>query len=318
MRPLAVFFSLIAVPLAAQDGPPTIPKRAQAGRVTSPIRLDGRLDDAAWARATFVSDFLLREPVEFGEPSDRTEVAFLYDDAALYVAGRLHSADPASVPRAITRRDQYGNAEHLVVSLDPHFDRRTAFSFSVSAGGARQDFAHARDEFWSRDFTYDPVWDAAVAFDSLGWTVEMRIPFSQLRFSRAEVQRWGLNIQRWIPQRNEEVWWVVVPRNETGFVSRFGLLEGITGIAPSRRMELLPYVAATGTFASAVDPADPFTDRREGTFRAGVDFRMGLGPSLTLNSTVNPDFGQVEADPAVLNLTAFETFFDERRPFFTR
>ena len=303
----------------AQSPEPPAPKRAVATPVSGAApRIDGRLDDPAWRTVPFVSDFRTKEPVEGGEPSDRTAVAFLFDDRALYVAARMWSRDPASIPRNLTRRDQYGSAEHITVSLDPFLDRRTAYSFSVTSGGVRRDYYHPRDDEFGRDFTFDPVWDAKVAFDSTGWTAEFRIPFSQLRFARRPAQLWGLNLNRWIPNRNEDIFWVVVPRKETGFVSRFGTLAGIDGIKPSRRIELVPYVASSGTFAGAPDPGnllDP--DGRSVTARAGADFKMGLGPNLTIDATVNPDFGQVEADPAEVNLTAFETFFDERRPFFT-
>lgn len=315
----AAVYGALAVPLSAQDSRPIPePKRAQAVRLPGgSVALDGRLDDEAWRRVPFVTDFRTKNPVEFGEPGDQTAVAFAYDDAAFYVAARMSSADPARIPRDVTRRDQSGNAEELVISLDPFLDRRTAFSFSVSAGGARSDYFHPEDEDDERDYTFDPVWEARVQVDSAGWTAEMRIPFSQLRFAPRPVQEWGLNIARYVPQRNEDVYWVVVPRRETGFASRFGTLTGIEGIEPARRIELLPYVAGNGTIAARPDPANPFEDRTSGAARAGLDAKLGLGPNLTLDVTVNPDFGQVEADPAEVNLTAFETFFDERRPFFT-
>ncbi len=309
----------VTAPLEAQSvsGVPE-GKRVVAERVGESIRLDGRLDEAAWRGATFRSDFLLKDPVQFGEPTDRTEVAFLYDGGALYVGARMRSVDPAGVPRDVTRRDQTGNAELLTVSLDPHLDRRTAYSFSVSSGGVRRDYYHERDseEWWARDFTFDPVWEARVAHDSTGWTAEMRIPFDQLRFNDAPVQTWGLNMNRWVPQRNEDIFWIVVPRDEAGYVSRFGLLTGIEGVEPTRRIEIQPYLAASSRFSPA-EAGNPFEDGNRSSARGGADVRMGLGPSLTLSATVNPDFGQVEADPAELNLSAFETFFSERRPFFT-
>ena len=295
------------------------PKRAEVRRITAPIKLDGRLDEAAWRLATPIADFTQRDPVEGARATERTEVSFLYDDKALYVGARLYSSDPARIPRDVTRRDQYGNSEHIVVSLDPYLDRRTAYSFSVTSGGVRRDYHHNRDseEFEARDFSYDPVWEAKVNFDSTGWTAEMRIPFSQLRFTGKPVQTWGLNADRWMPQKNEADYWVMVPKDETGFSSRFGTLTEIEGILPSRRVELTPYAAANGTFTAQPVPGDPFSDGSTSSVRAGGDFKMGLGSSLTLDATFNPDFGQVEADPAELNLTAFETIFPERRPFFT-
>ncbi len=296
------------------------PKRAVAVRLAGAIHVDGRLNDADWIRAEFFADFRQREPVENGEPGDRTEVAFLFDDRALYVGARMRSHVPAAVPRDLTRRDQYGNAEHLVVSLDPFHDRRTAYSFSVTSSGVRRDYYTPRDNegFQNRDFTFDPVWDARVQFDSTGWTAEMRIPFSQLRFSRKAVQEWGLNLNRWIPTRNEDDYWIVVPRNQTGFASRFGTLAGLDGIKPARRIELVPYLASNGTFAGTPNARNLLNPNgREVAARAGADLKVGLGPNLTVDAAFNPDFGQVDADPAEVNLTAFETFFSERRPFFT-
>jgi hypothetical protein len=294
-------------------------KQAVARRLTSSIAVDGRLDDAAWAAAPFFDDFQMKEPIQFGPPGDRTEIAFLYDEHALYIGVRAHSSNPDAIPRAITRRDQYGNSEHVVISLDPYLDRRTAYSFSVTAGGVRRDYYHAQDsEHDGRDFTYDPVWEGRSAVDSAGWTAEMRIPFSQLRFNDRPVQVWGLNINRWIPQRNEDNYWVVVPRDQAGYVSRFGTLTGIEQIEPRGQIELLPYAAAHANHRSRPEADNPFDQSWNSSGRLGADLKASLGPSLTLNATINPDFGQVEADPAELNLSAFETIFDERRPFFTQ
>ena len=305
--------------LAAQSQQGPSPKQAVAVRTDGPLQIDGRLDEATWQRGTPISDFSQKEPNQGAVPTDRTEVTFAYDDHALYIGAHMYSRDPSRIPHSVTRRDQYGNSEHIVISIDPFLDRRTAYAFAVTAGGVRRDYYLNRDseDFDARDFTYDPVWEAKVQLDSTGWTAEMRIPFSQLRFTNKVIQTWGININRWVPQRNEDVYWIVVPRDEAGFVSRFGTLTGLESILPSRRMELLPYVAGNASFTSAPAPGDPFDDGSTSSFRAGGDFKMGLGPSLTLDATFNPDFGQVEADPAQLNLTAFETIFVEKRPFFT-
>jgi len=331
-RPIGLLWvALLVAPatLSAQERPePTGPsalvsgasKEAVAVRLhRGGVRIDGRLDEAAWAEAKFVSDFAMKEPVQGGTSADRTEVAFLYDDDALYIGARMHSTAPRTLPRGLTRRDGYGNAEHIVVSLDPFFDRRTAYSFAISAGNGRRDYYHPRDseDFGARDFTWDPIWEGRAELTEDGWTAEMRIPFSQLRFNDQPVHTWGLNINRWIPQRNEDIYWVVVPRDQAGFASRFGTLTGIADLPPNRRMEILPYVAANSTIRDAAEPGNPFDGRTSTRGRFGGDLKMGLGPSLTLDATINPDFGQVEADPAQVNLSAFETIFGERRPFFT-
>lgn len=299
----------------AQTRPaPNAGKVAQATRLTGDTPdIDGRLTEALWASAATIRDFAQKDPDEGAEPSERTEVALFYDEDALYVGARMHSADPSVIRRAITRRDVDSNAEQLVVSLDTYYDRRTAYSFAISAGGVRQDYYHSQDSEGQRELQFDPVWLARARVDSAGWTAEMRIPFSQLRFSAKTDQVWGLEIKRSIPEKNETIYWVVIPKAATGFPSQFGVLRGIAGIRPSRRLEIVPYSAGDLMFRANQDPTNPFNDRMRG--RIGGDLKVGLGPNITLDGTVNPDFGQVEADPAVVNLSAFETVFDERRPF---
>ncbi len=284
------------------------------------IRVDGRLDDAAWQQALFVSDFRQKDPVFGSPPSDRTEVAFLYDDGALYIGARMYSSAPDQIPSALTRRDGFGRAEHLTISLDAFLDRRTASSFTITSGNGRRDYLNTRDaeDFRARDYNFNPVWEGNAVLDSLGWTAEFRIPFSQLRFSNLPVQSWGLNIQRGLPQKNEDVFWIAVPRNTPGFISHFGTLTGIEGIKPSSRIELLPYIAGTGTFAGRPVPGNPFDDGSTTSRSTGGDLKIGLGPSLTLDATINPDFGQVDADPAEVNLSAFESFFPGATAVFHR
>jgi hypothetical protein len=317
IRLLPLLLALLAAGAAAAQEAAAPPKEIRAVRVEgrSPL-IDGRLDDAVWQTAPVLADFVQKQPVEGAAPTERTEVRFLYDDHALYVGARMHKADPASIQAPVSRRDQGAQAEHLWVSLDTWLDRRTAYAFGVTAAGTRLDRYHGEDDETAWDDAFDPVWEARVARDSLGWTTEMRIPFSQLRFTAAADQRWGLNVSRLNPATREEVFWIAVPSQERGWASRFGVLEGIEGIAPARRLELLPYVAASARFTADPAPGNPFDDGSSGVARIGGDMKMGLGPSLTLEATVNPDFGQVEADPAEVNLSAFETFFPERRPFF--
>ncbi len=290
-------------------------KVTRAGRLSGPAPdIDGRLEDAAWQGVEPIQDFVQKEPDEGRPPTERTEVMLRYDDDALYVGARMYRADPSAIRRTVTRRDAESNAELLVVSLDTYFDRRTGYSFAVSSGGVRRDYYHSQDSE-SGEMQFDPVWLARARVDSLGWTAEMRIPFSQLRFTAKDEQVWGLEIKRAIPDKNETDYWVLIPKAATGYPSQFGVLRGISGIRPSRRLELLPYSAGELTFQGNRDPLDPFNERAQARF--GGDLKVGMGPNLTLDATVNPDFGQVEADPATVNLTAFETIFDERRPFFT-
>ena len=311
--PLAAALSLPS-PASGQDAPNNGRQEAHAVRVPAgAIDVDGRLDDAAWRGARPVTDFVQREPVEGAPPTDRMEVRFAYDDDALYVGARMYTSGPIQAPMG--RRDEGDQAEHFVVSLDTYQDRRTASSFGVTAAGVRLDRYYGADNRRADD-EFDPVWAARTSIDESGWTAELWIPFSQLRFTERSPQVWGLNIQRWVPSRNEEVYWALVRRTEQRWASLFGDLHGIDGIRPRRRMELLPYMATDSRVIGDRDPRDPFTAGANLASRAGLDAKFGIGSNLTLEATINPDFGQVEADPAEVNLSAFETFFDERRPFF--
>jgi uncharacterized protein DUF5916/cellulose/xylan binding protein with CBM9 domain len=291
-------------------------KVARAARLSGEApRIDGALDEAAWAAAPAIADFVQKIPVEGAAPSVETEVRLLYDDHGLYVGARLRRPDAAAIRTSVTRRDGESDAEVFTISLDPYLDRRTAYSFSISSGGVRGDAYHSQDsEDSGRETQYDPVWDARARVDAEGWTAEMHIPFSQIRFNAAPEQTWGLELTRQIADKSERLQWVLIPVAAAGFSSHFGRLAGISGIPPARRLELLPYVAGDVTYRANVSPRNPFDDKLGG--RAGGDVKYGLGPNLTLDATINPDFGQVEADPAVVNLTAFEVIFDERRPFF--
>ncbi len=316
---LALFVAgLIGHTVVAQslgDGPR---KEIRAEKINGEgFKLDGKLDDDIWARAQFVKGFLMKEPDQGEQPSDPMEVAVSYDEAAVYIGARLYSKNPSALRQHLDRRDSQGPAEQFIVMLDTYLDRRTAYVFGVNTAGVRFERFHGEDSEFSRDYSFNPVWEARTSFDEQSWTTEMRIPFSQLRFTDKEKQVWGVNFNRWIPADNEDVFWIYVPREETGYSSRFGNLVGIENVKPSRRLELLPYLASDGSFTSDYNAADPFNDGSAVTSRLGGDLKVGLGPNLTLESTFNPDFGQVEADPAEVNLSAFETFFSERRSFFT-
>ncbi len=301
-------------PLHAQT-PGTGVKQARAARVgDGAIRIDGTLDEPIWRTAPVVTDFLQAEPDEGAVPTDRMEVRFAYDDNALYVGARMFSADPVQAP--LSRRDDGGQAESIQIELDTYFDRRTAYMFGVTAAGVRLDHYHPRDSEGNRDAEYDPVWRARTVVTEEGWTAELWLPFSQLRFNERDERVFGLNIKRDIPARNEEDYWALVRRTESGWASRFGELRGIEGVTPKGRLEVLPYIAGSSRVTADRDPADPFDDGKNLMGRVGADLKFGVGPNLTLDVSFNPDFGQIEADPAEVNLTVFETIFRERRPFF--
>jgi hypothetical protein len=216
----------------------------------------------------------------------------------------------------MSRRDDGGQAEYLQIELDTYLDRRTAYMFGVTASGVRLDHYHPSDNEDDSDSQFDPVWEAKTNVDDRGWTAELWLPFSQLRFNDQPERIWGLNVKRWRPQLNEENYWVIVGRTERGWASRFGELRGIDGVRPAKRLEVLPYVASSSRMTGNRDRNNPFDDGVNLAGRVGADMKVGIGSNLTLEATINPDFGQIEADPAEVNLTVFETIFSERRPFF--
>jgi hypothetical protein len=310
---------LLAASVAgAQDNRAPGGKRASAFRVAGDaIRVDGRLDEPAWEQATAIADFIQKEPVEGAPPTERMEIRFAYDSSALYIGARMYTNPGSPIQAPMGRRDRSEQAESIQVALDTFHDRRTAYVFGVTASGVRIDRFHPEDNEQTFDEGFDPVWQARTNIDPQGWTAELWIPFSQLRFTAAAEQRWGLNIHRYIPTRDEDDYWVLIPRTVTAWASRFGELEGIRELRATRRLEVAPYVAGASTILAAPDPDNPFGGGANLERRAGADIKMGVGPNLTLDATINPDFGQVEADPAEVNLTGVETFFDEKRPFFT-
>ena len=282
--------------------------------VTTPIRIDGRLDDAAWLSAEPVTDFIQKEPVEGAAPTDRMEVRFVYDETALYVGARMFSSGPIQAP--LSRRDDGEQVESIEIELDTFLDRRTAYSFGVTAAGVRLDHFHPTDNERDEDLEYDPVWQARTARTGDGWTAELWLPFAQLRFNARVEHVWGLNIKRHLPSLDEENYWALVGRTESGWASRFGELRGIRDVSPRRRLEIVPYMAGSSIVTGDRDLANPFDDGKNLGGRIGADVKLGIGPNLTLDVAVNPDFGQIDADPAEVNLTAFETIFPELRPFF--
>jgi len=323
------FIGLLAVtPLAlhAQERTgtsihPRTPPVAEAVRRNGPITIDGKMNEAAWAAAIPITKFIQSEPHEGQPATQRTEIRILYDDEALYIGARVYDSLGARGIRApLARRDQLlpgnGNngafnsltSDKIVIDLDPYHNHIDQAWFEVNPAGVKG------DQF-DGDPSWDPIWEAATTVDSLGWTAEMRIPFSQLRFSRDSVQTWGMQIWRYTDRLNEQDMWAFWKASESGGPAYFGHLNGIrTGPRP-RQFELLPYVLGGGTYKYAA-PADPFHSNSSNNLSAGMDLKYLLTSNLTLDATINPDFGQVEVDPASINLSAYETYYNELRPFF--
>lgn len=276
--------------------------------------IDGILTDEAWRSVDWSDSFTQREPFEGKPPSQQTAFKILYDDKNLYVAIRAFDDEPDKIERRITRRDAF-DGDWVEINIDSYFDHRTAFSFTITAGGVKGDEAISNDgDNW--DANWDPVWYAAVSVDNEGWVAEMRIPFSQLRFAAdKEEQVWGIQVQRRLFRKQERSVWQFIPRKTPGWVSYFGELHGITAIKPVRRIEIMPY-GLTGLERFQPQTGNPFATGSDSRLGIGLDAKIGVTSDLTLDATINPDFGQVEADPSEVNLTAFETFFEEKRPFF--
>src|SRR5688572_24056457 len=288
--------------------------RVRAMRTDRPPVIDGRIDDEAWRSAPAHTGFLQSSPTEGAPATQPTEVRILYDDGAIYIAARMFESDPAKIRRELARHDEGDDGDLFYIAIDTYHDHLGAFGFGLNPSGVRVDAIASKDEEnW--DTSWDPVWQGASRIDSAGWTAEMRIPLSQLRFTPRAEQLWGVNVYRNLSMRKENNSFVLVKHSERGFASRFAHLVGISGIPAPRRLEALPYVRGQAETRRAV-AGDPFFDGSEFTQAIGMDVKYGVTSNLTLDATVNPDFGQVEADPAELNLSVFETFFREKRPFF--
>ncbi len=316
LRPLgcACVALLGVVPsLAAGQAVQTVAELA-AARASQPPVIDGRLGDEVWAAATPMASFTQRDPDEGNAPTERTEVRILYDDAAIYVAARLFDNDPSAIVRRLSTRDASPDADMVSVYIDSMHDGLTGSIFRVSAANVQQD-AILYNDTWT-DNNWDAVWQSGVMVDDEGWCVEMRIPLSQLRFLGGDRQTWGINVERHIRRKNENDWLRMVPKSENGLASRMAPLTGLDGLHPTRRIEILPYVAARNESFASRRAVNASFDTTRALASAGVDMKLGVTNNLTLTGAINPDFGQVEVDPAVVNLSAFETFFQEKRPFF--
>ncbi len=290
---------------ALADEPPTV----LAQRTQGSIAVDGLLGEETWSLAAIASEFRQFDPVEGAQGSQRTEVRIAYSSTSLYIGARLFDDDSDAIRTILGRRDD-ADGDGFAVSIDGFADGRTAYRFAVNAAGVQEDGIQSGNRY---DDSWDAIWTSAVRRDDQGWTAEMRIPYSMLRFSDSDMQTWGVNFVRVIPRTSERLEWSLVTRDvrSRGVVQGFGRVTGIQGVKPRRAIQVTPYVLSGGR-------AEPGIGRIEtgAQFDAGANAKIGLSSDATLDLAFNPDFGQVESDPAELNLSAFETFFPERRPFF--
>ena len=310
---LALLTSCYFVADAQND---TIPVRSYTTTRISgePPIIDGLINDAAWEQVPWGGDgFKQRDPNAGAPASVNTKFKILYDAKNLYIVFKCLDPEPDSIVRRMSRRDGF-DGDFVEINIDSYFDKRTAFSFTSSVSGVKGDeYVSNNGNNW--DANWDPIWYLETSIDKEGWIAEVRIPLSQLRFADKEEHVWGIEIMRNHFRKQERSLWQYIPPNAPGYIHLFGELRGITGIKPQKQVEIQPYVVAkTETFEKI--EGDPFATGKSSDISVGLDAKIGITSDITLDLTVNPDFGQVEADPSQVNLTAYQLFFPERRPFF--
>jgi hypothetical protein len=309
---VGVFTLVSPAPAATPASAAAVAVAAQAIPATGPIVLDGKLSEPVWEQAATISEFVQREPAEGSAPNQLTDARIAFDADALYVAVRAHDVQADGIVGILTRRDQRSPSDWIRVVVDSYHDRRSAYEFGVNPVGVKTDRYYFNDG--NSDDSWDAVWDVEVARDSGGWTAEFRIPFSQLRFNNTDGGPIGFAVIREIGRLAETSTWPLLSRNATGFVSQFAEVRGLRMSGAPKKLEVLPY--ALGSFAKRPAAENPLVKSNDPDGAIGLDVKYAVRPGLTLTAAINPDFGQVEADPAVVNLDAFEVFFQERRPFF--
>ena len=279
------------------------------------IRIDGILDEPDWSRATGSNGFIQNEPNEGDPATERTVVRIVYDDEAIYIGITAYDSEPGKIKGLLARRDNECPSDWIHIGIDSYNDKRTAFEFAVNPAGVKMDC------FWydcsTRDGNWDAVWDVATSVNGEGWIAEFRIPFNQLRFAEnGGAHSWGFQVCRQIDRKSEVSFWSHWPKDASAFTAHFGRLEGIENVPRLKRLEILPYTVSSVDFFGDPEEGDPFHDAARGQSRFGADIKYGITSNITANISINPDFGQVEQDPSEFNLTAYETYFEEKRPFF--
>ncbi len=309
-----IVISLILINLFLTTYSQTVEKKTyQTTFAKSVPEIDGLMNDSCWNKVEWSGDFIQTQPYENKPPTQQTKFKILYDNNNLYVLIRALDTEPQKISRRISRRDNF-DGDMVQICIDSYDDQQTAFAFTAMASGAKGDEAVTQDgNNW--DDSWNPVWYLKTSIDDKGWTAEMKIPLSQLRFGKKAEHVWGIQLMRHIFRLEERSTWQFIPKGSPGQVHLYGELLGITSIKPKQQIELLPYtVARVERFEK--EAGNPFLTGKKSALSAGLDGKAAITNDLTLDFSINPDFGQVEADPSEVNLTAFETYFSERRPFF--
>ena len=291
-----------------------LPKKVyNAYRIEVAPAIDGIFDDQAWQSGEWAGGFVQHEPYEGRPPSQQTQFKLAYDDVNIYLAIKALDDSPDSITSRMSRRDN-GDGDMVFVIFDSYHDLRTGFVFGVSSAGVRFDMIFSNNGE-NEDPTWDPIWQARAEIQEWGWGAEMKIPFTQLRFKKNTADVWGFEVARQIFRHEEMSFWHPIPRTAPGIIHAMGELDGLQGIEPRKQLDLTPYgVASVKTYEA--EEGNPYATGTDPGWNIGLDGKIGVTNNLTLDFTINPDFGQVEADPSEVNLTAFETYFEEKRPFF--
>jgi hypothetical protein len=288
-------------------------KSYSTGYTETPPVIDGYIDDPCWAKVEWTGNFTQSSPYDNKPPTQQTEFKILYDNDNVYVFISAHDSDVNKISSILTRRDGF-QGDMVEIYFDSYYDKQTAFSFTAMASGAKGDEAVSQNgNNW--DASWNPIWTLKTSIDDKGWNAELKIPLTQLRFGNKEEHIWGLQVMRYIHREDERSYWQYIPKGSPGTIHLYGELHGIKNIKPKRQVELMPYMLAKYENFKK-EEGNPFKDGDSWGLSAGLDGKIGLTNDFTLDFTVNPDFGQVEADPSEVNLTAFETYLSEQRPFF--
>ena len=317
--PVSIFSSLSAQSVVSQQdavvesGSVKQPVYTTTRLVTVAPLIDGNLDDECWKKGNWGGNFTQWIPKEGAKPTYPTYFNIQYDDKNLYVAMRAHDGEPEKILRLAGMRDEF-LGEMMGVNFDSYHDYRTGFEFTVTGWGQKIDLVLFNPNNW--DLNWNPVWKVKTGLEDSAWVAEYEIPLSQLRYSSQDEQVWGLHVWRWISRLQEESDWEKQSKTGPGILFNFGEMNGIKGLKKSKRLEIMPYTLGDLKTMKQI-PGDPFSENgKVWGGNAGLDAKIGLSSNFTIDLTVNPDFGQVESDPSVMNLTAFETFYEEKRPFF--
>ena len=319
MRAVLLIFCAIFIvqtSIHAQDSTTVVPKRVYTTKGLSgekPPVIDGIMDETSWNGVEWENDFIENRPDENTPPSNQTRFKITYDQKYIYIGIQCLDSLPEKIVKRLSRRDSF-DGDWVGVFIDSYYDKRTAFGFIVSAAGVKGDVFESNNG-GNEDDSWNPIWYTKTSIDADGWIAEMKIPLSQLKFGKSEEQVWGMEVMRRHFREEERSVWQRIPPDTAGFISEFGELHGLFNLEPQKQLEIQPYsVASIKSYES--EEGNPFLDGSDGKLTVGLDAKIGITNDLTMDLTINPDFGQVEADPSAIALDGFQIFFEEQRPFF--